>query len=176
MAGAAVGVGLVVVVGAGAGAAAAVAGAFAVRTSDAESRRKVPEVIVTSMRRPVWPVRVMLSGTLTFIQPLLTLNEIHADSVVVPPTVDSLTVPVTLPVAGLTQMVALYAAPGAAVVVTDWDTVRAPLPARSYLPPRAVVTGPSMTAPPVLHPAELPSNEGEPSAMSVPAGGAGSAG
>ena len=81
-------------------------GALPVRTSDAESSRKSPEFMITSRRNPLCPVRLTFSGTLTFIHPLLTLNEIVEISAV-PPTAHSRSEPFTVPAAGFTQIVAV---------------------------------------------------------------------
>jgi hypothetical protein len=113
-----VGVGVGVAVGAAAIVNVTVAsGALAVRTSEAESSLQLPEVRNTSRRKPVCPVRLTFSGTLTFIHPLLTLNEIVETSAA-PPIAHSRSEPLTVPIAGFTQIVAVYVARTATAVDT----------------------------------------------------------
>jgi hypothetical protein len=123
----------------------------------------------------VWPAFLTGSATLTLIQPELTLNDAVAVSVL-PPTVTSLIDPVIAVLEpGFTQMETVSVSPTVTVVFTLWLTVVAPFSARSYLPPRAAVVGPSIEAPDTVQPVELPSNDGELRAIAVPAGAAGSA-
>jgi hypothetical protein len=169
----AVGLGDALVLGAG-----DAAGAFFVRTREAESRRYArPEFdSTTSMRRPVWPDLATGSPTLTFIHPELSLNEVVAVSVV-PPTAVSLSEPVMPALEpGLTQIVTVSVSPAVTVVVTVWLIVWPPAAARAYLPPRALVFGPSRDALDPVHPDALPSKEADFRGMAVPAGAAGSAG
>ena len=128
------------------------------------------------MRRPVWPALDTGSPTLTLIQPELSLKETVAVSAV-PPMAVSLSEPVMPAVdPGSTQMVAVSVSPAVTVVVTVWLMVWPPGAARAYLPPRALVFGPSSVPLDPVHPAALPSNDGDFSGRPVPAGGAGSAG
>src|SRR4051794_24143219 len=122
------------------------------------------------MRRPVWPDFETGSPTLTFIQPELSLKEVVAVSVV-PPRAVSLSEPV-IPALdpGETQIVTVSVSPAVTVVVTVWLTVWPPVTARAYLPPLALVFGPSSEAFVAVHPEALASNEADFSGMPVPAG------
>src|SRR3954451_363104 len=128
------------------------------------------------MRRPVCPAFDTGSPTLTFIHPELSLNDTVAVSVV-PPSAVSLSEPVIPAVdPGLTQMVTVSVSPAVTVVVTVWLTVCPPAAASAYLPPRALVFGPSSEPLDPVHPDVLPSNDGDFRGRTVPAGAAGSAG
>jgi hypothetical protein len=128
------------------------------------------------MRNPVCPVRDTGRATLTRIQPELSLHDVVAVSVV-PPMAVSFSWPVIPAVdPGFTQFVTVSVSPTVTLVETVWLTVRPPETARAYLPPLALVFGPSSDAPEALQPEKLPSNDGDISGMPVPAGAAGSAG